>query len=510
MIFTEIANSYRPRKVAELHYDAGSGASAAGYKAIYVMGELLGTGTMSNGDVEMLTDADDAATKFGAGSFGAWYAAQVFRGGKLKCRVYGVGVTEPAGVAATQEYVFATTATSNGVITVNVAGTIFSFNIETNFTATNAGDAMVAAFNLLDIDQKPPCALVNAAGTVTATMANKGAIANSAPSYQIVTGEEPASMTLTVGGCCFGIGGGAIVAGTLYPTLTTALSNLTNVVTPCLVHPWDETPDGSTKPADLIRAHIETKCAAEVGHRGSVISATAKTDATIISDIAALDDSDAERYRLGGMGITIATNSPGTWHASAAAYMANAWGQIIDPAHPYDNVALPYMVAPPDSGDIKTNDEVDALLEAGACVLNYDSNRGRYVMVKGIGCRLFSGKPQPWAIVDSMDWLRYNYIANLTAAFPDGTKLAEDGEDNLDENCTTPAGVLDVYHDTLYDRNMKGIMRNRDEMWAASFSEINASFDDRVDVSADAAVMNGLSVVATKLRQRAGILTATE
>lgn len=512
MQFDEIANSYRPRKVAEIHYSAGAGGSAAGWKQIYIPGEILATGTLANGDVSMLTDANDAATKYGPGSFGAWYAAQAFRGGKLagKCRVYAVGVSEPAGVAATQTFTFATNASSNGVYTFNIAGTVFSVSVESGDTPTVAGDAMVAAFGLLDIDRKPPCTLANVAGVVTATMNNKGAIANSAPTYQIVTGQEPSGMTLAIAGVCFGLGGAPVVAGTLYPTLTTALANLVSVVTPCIVNVWDETPDGSTKPADLFRAHIETKCAAEVGHRGRVMAASAKSSATLVTDRAALDDDDGERYALGGMAVDIATNSPGSWHPSAACYMANAWGQVLDPAAPFDNVALPYMVKPPDSGDILTNDEVDVLLEAAICPLNWDSNRDREIMVQGNSTRLISGKPQRWGIVDSCDWFRYNYIANLEAAFPSGTKLAEDGEENLDENTTTPAGILDVYGATMYARNMKGILRNRDEMFAASEAEINASFEDRVDLSGDLAVMAGLSVVASRLRQRGGILTASE
>ncbi len=507
-LFSQVASSYRPRKVTEIAYDQGSGGSAAGYKKIYIPGELLAAGTMSNGDVEDIRDANDAATKFGAGSFGAWYAAQLFRGGKLQCRVVGVGVTEPAGVAATGILTLANAATSNGVFTVNVAGTVFSFSVESGASVTAAGDALVAAFDLLDIDRKPPCALVNAAGTVTATMANKGAIANSAPLYVIATGNEPATMTCTASGACFGLG--AATPGTLYPTLTTALANLTTVVTPCIVNVWDETPDGSTKPADLFRAHIETKCAAEVGHRGRIMAASCKASGTLVSDRAALDDDDGERYALGGDAISIATKSPGTWHPSAACYMANAWGQVIDPAHPFDNVAMPYMVRPPDQSDVIGNDGIDTLLEAAICPLAYNADRSRYLMVQGNSTRLMSGKPQRWGIVDGVDWVRYNHMANLVAAFPAGTKLAEDGEDNLDENCTTPAGVLDIFHDTLYAPNMKGIVRNRDETWAECEAEINANNSDRVDEVLNVAIMNALSVVASYLRQRGGTLTASE
>lgn len=504
MQFRDIGTSRRPRKVTEIHYAAGPGGSLAGYKTIYMMGELL-SGTMSDGDIEPITDADDAATKFGVGSFGAFYIAQVFRGGKLKCRIVGVGVDEPSGDAAEQTFTFVGVASSNGVITVNVCGAVFSFAIENSDSVTAIGDKMVAAFVLLSIDVKPPCTLANAVGTVTATMNNKGAIANSAPTYQIITGNEPGTTALTVGGCCFGVG--AATPGTLYPTLTTALANLTTVVTPCLVHPWDETPDGSTKPADLIRAHMELKCAAEVGHRGNVIGSSTKASATLVTDRGLLDDDDGERYRMVGQAITIATNSPGTWHPANGAYAANAWGQIIDVAHPFDNVALPYMVAPPDASDILNNDGMDVLIEAGITVLNYNADRQRTLLIKGIGTRLFSGAPQPWAIVDSVDYVRYLHLQNLEAALPAGTKLAENGEDNLDENCTTPEGVLDVYHATLYSAQLKGIVRNRDEAWAACIAEINTTDADRVDESVDVAIMAGLSVIATKLRQRAGILT---
>jgi phage tail sheath gpL-like len=488
----------------ELVWSAAAGGSAAGYKNIYVMGERVTAGTSVANEVKStaFANADDAIEWFGLGSFGAWIATQVFRGGKLSqggCKVFGVALTEPAGVAATQTFTFVGSTTSAGVFTVNIGGTKFSFSVDSGASITACGDALVAAWTALPSDSKPPFTPVNAIGIVTVTANNKGACANTAPTAQIITGDEPASTVLTVGGF-------TMTGGTLYPTLTTALANMTSVITPCIVHGWNETPDGSTAVVDLIRAHLETKCAAEVGHRGFQVTAWCNTSATMVTDRGTLDDDDAERARVGAMIFNVAATSPGTWHASAAAYMANAWGQQTDVAYPYKNVAMPYMVQPEASGDILTNDEIDTLLEAGLCPLTWDVNRARYLMIKGISARLFSGKQQPWAIVDGSDWFRYNLLANLEAAFPAGTKLAEDGETNLDKNTTTPAGVLDIVHKTIFAENMKGILRNRETLWAAATAAVNANVDGRVDFENDHAIMMGLYIIAGTLRQRGGVI----
>jgi phage tail sheath gpL-like len=503
-VYSQIGNSLRPRNVFEQKYTAAPGGSAAGYKKIYVMGERLATGTSTANEVKAtpFADADDAIAWFGEGSFGAWLATQVFRGGRLSfggCYVYGVAITEPAGVAASQTFTFATTTTSAGTFTINYAGTKVSWSVDSGTDATAAGDAMVEAIGKLDADNKPPFTPVNAIGVVTATANNKGACANTAPAEQIITGDEPAGMSLTVGGNVF-------ASGTLYPSLTTALANMEAVVTPLIVHGWDETPDGSTTNLDVIRDHLITKCAAEVGHRGAQVFAMCKPSATLISDRAALDDDDAERCRMGGMDYTVASTSPPTWHVSAAGYMANAWGQQIDVAYPYNNVSLPYMGQPTASGDILGPTEIDVLLEAAICPLTWSVERGRYLMIQGNSCRLFNGRPQAWGIVDSIDWLRYNLQINCASAFPPGTKLAEDGETNLDENTTTPAGVLDVFHDTIFAENMRGILRNRETLWSAAYAAIHPSITGRVDVSVDVAVMDGLNIIAGLIRQRGGII----
>jgi len=508
MSHDEILDSYRPRYVAQLRFGAAAGGSAAGYKKLYVLSERLAAGTLAANEVgtTMINDGDDADTQFGAGSFGAWECRQVLRGGALGAELYGIAVAEPAGVAAAAVFTFVGNAAANGVWTVNIGGTVFAFTVEAADTPAQAGDKLVAAFDALHADTKPPCALVRAALTpfaVTATMANKGLKGNTAPSYVITTGSEPGTQTLAATAPTF-------LGGTLDPALATVLATMATTLTPAILATWDTTPDGSTLPLDLLRDHAIAKGAAEVGQRCVVFTCLCKTSATLLTDIAALDDDDAKRMRVGMISLNPATNSPGTWHASAAAYMARRWCKAKDLAYPFNNVPLPYMVAPPDTGDILSNAEVDVLLNAGGCVLNYNMDRGRYLLVKGIGARLFATKPQSWAIVDVTDWLRLNALVNWTAAFPAGTKLAEDGEDNLDENTTTPAGVLDILRATIFGANMRGLLRNREALWASSSAAISATVEGRVNVLGDHAVMMGLDIIAAELRQHSGYIGAGE
>jgi phage tail sheath gpL-like len=498
--FSEVPNDYRPERYLELQFNGAPGGSAAGWHDIYIMAERLTTGTSSANEVRTtpFADADEAGTWFGAGSFGEFMARQVFRGGKLRSRVYGVAVAE-GSTAASVAYIFATNAGTAGTFVINVAGALVSFTVEANDTPTIAGDAFVAKFNALDPDVKPPCTLVNVAGTVTATMNNKGAQGNTAPAYQIINGQEPTAMTLSIATKVF-------ASGTGYPTITTALANMANVRTPIIVHGWEETPDGSTKNMDLIRDHLITKCGASKKFQGRMVTCVTKVLATCITDASTLDDDDAERCAIAAIPVNTTTNSPGSWSVAAACYVANAIGQQIDPAYPYNNVALPYMVQPPDSGDVLTDTEVSVLIEGGVTPLNWSDDRQRYVLVKGVGCRLFNTKPQSWGIVDGSDWFRYQVDVALAAAFPSGWKLAEAGETNLDAMTTTPAGVLDIVRGVFFGPLMKGVLRNRETLWPAAFAETNPLNENRVDFQEDHAIMNGLDIIAGKLRQRGGLI----
>lgn len=501
MRFKEVQNSGRPRTAIEEVWEGAPGASSAGWHNVYVMAELLGTGLASANEVTQVPfgDADDAADWFGAGSFGDYMCRQVFRGGGLKSAVYGVALTEAAGVAAKQTYTFATTATSDGKFTLNVAGNIIVVQIESGDDITAAGAEMVAEHGRIDSGEKAPVTPVNAVGIVTATANNKGAHGNTFPSYQIVTGEEPTGMTVVVGDVVFD-------SGTLYPTITTALANMEQVVTPVIVHPWDEPSDGSTKTADLIRIHLVTKCDAEHMMHGFQVYSQTPTVALAVTEAETHDDDNAERSRFAPICLNTATNSPGSWHGAAAAYCANALARQLDPAYPYYNVGLSYMIKPPDDSDVLTNTEVDTLLNAGVTPLNWSADRQKYQLVRGVNVRLINTKFQDWGIVDAIDWYRHNVDVNLKATFPPGTKLAEDGETNLDENTTTPAGVLDVFYETLFSEQMRGVLRNRETLWEQAYAEVDATLEGQVNVSVAVAAMMGLAVIAGKIRQIGGVI----
>lgn len=517
MNFSEISLDKRPRNVAEIAWDTSSGGPGDDIFPVYIMGEKVSAGTAADGDiVGPLGSPEDGVAAAGSGSFGAYMIRQVFRGDSaLKQPVYYVCCAEPAGgVAATQIFYFTNAATSAGKFTVNVAGAVFTFSIENGDSISNAADAMVAAFNLLPPDEKPPCTVAKGGAAtyyVTFTMANKGAIANKAPSYVIRTGEEPSAMTLTSNGVVFGVdtGGKGAVAGTLYPTLTAPLAAMLNVTTPLVVFPWDEAPDGSTKAPDLIRAHMETKCNGENMHYGQVITCWTDTIATLTTDIGNLDDSDAERVTVVSAPVDTASASPGSWSVSTACWVAHALASRVDISQPMHNIALPYQVRPPAAADILTSAELESMIDIGCSPIHWDDKRKVNVIKKLVCARLFNTYPKNHVVIQIVDYTRELIRLAIEAACT-GKKLGPDGETNVDENTITPAGVLDVVHDVIFGPNLKGKIRNRETLWLEASAAINAILTNRVDYSVSVAAMDAMEITAGKIRERRGFYVSEE
>jgi phage tail sheath gpL-like len=517
MGFNEILDSYRPRHVIEQQYNGSPGGSASGKRDIWIFGCRVAAGTSVDNEIRTVPfgDADEAVSWYGESSEGAFMARQVFRGGQLKARVYGVALPEDAtGAAATQIIAFLGDATSNGTFTFNVAGAVHSFSVESGDGETDIGDAAVAAWNALSNEIRPPYSAASAAGGVTTeyevtyTAWNKGAQFNAAPCYQIVTGKEPTGVTVTVNDVIFGANGGGLgaAAGTKYPVLTTALSNLTNVETPIIVHGFDETPSGGAKNLELIQAHLYTKGDGEHMMRGSQVCCLTKALATLLTDRAALAaNTGAFRSRLPVQAVDTSTNSPGNMALAVGCWTANAIATERDLAFPFNNKTLPYAIPHPAAADVLTNAELDTLIEAGLTPIDYHRTKGKMVIVKGSSAQLYNASPQPWAIVDVTDELRYQWLVDLAAAFPEGFKLAEDGETNVDDMTTTPAGVLDVLHGTYFGEAMRGLIRNRETLWEQATSANNATQEGRVDWNVPHAVMMGLDVIAGISRQLGGL-----
>lgn len=517
MGFEEILNSYRPRHVIEQQYNGSPGGSSLGKRDIWILACKSAAGTAAANEVRTVPfgDADEAVKWYGASSEGAFAARQVFRGGKLKSRVYGVALDEPSGgVKATQIIAFLGDATSNGTFTFNVAGAVHSFSVESGDGETDIGDAAVLAWSNLSNDIRPPYDAASAAGgvstefEVTYTAWNKGAGFNAAPCYQIITGKEPAGVTVTVNDVVFGANGGGLgaTAGTLYPTLTTALSNLTNVETPIIVHGFDETPLAGGKPLELIQSHLYTKGDGEHMMRGSQVCCLTKPLATLLTDRSTLaGTTGAFRSRLPAQAVDTSANSPGNMALAVGCWTANAIATETDLAFPFNNKVLPYAVPHPDAADVLTNAELDTMIEAGLTPVDYHRTKGKMVLVKGISAQLYNAKPQPWSVVDVTDELRYQWLVDLAAAFPEGFKLAEDGETNVDDMTTTPQGVLDVLHGTYFGEAMRGLIRNRETLWEQATAANNTTQEGRVDWNVPHAVMMGLDVIAGISRQLGGL-----
>jgi phage tail sheath gpL-like len=498
MDFSEVVAGYRPKVAIEISWSQGAGATAIGFRDVWILAERLSTGTSTADEVRTVpfANADDAAAWYGNDatghpSNGAYMARQVFRGAKLKNKVYGAAVAESAGAHAAQVVTFAGgNCGTAGKRTFNIAGAVFTVDLEAGFTATNSGDALVTAFDALPADQMPACKPVNNAGVVTFTATNHGVALNGAPCYNIVTGEEPTTQTCTWTGAVF-------ASGATLPTLTTVLANMAGVSTPIIVTPWSDIPQGTTGTADIIMAHVNTKCDAEhMGHCAFVV-AWDDAIADLVTSRAALDTDNSERVRI--LGVTLS----GSWAAGLAAWGAAALASENDLVRPMDNLALPFAVAPPSSGDYPLNSEIETLLENGITPIIFKDGSVR--IGRGVVSRTFSGVPMDWGIVDGIDYFRYRCNSVLAAKFQN-FKIGQDGETNLDEHTTTPAGILDVIYGVATGDDMRGILRNVDDLWPDAKAEINATYSGRVDFEVSAAIFDGLHILAGKIRQRSGII----
>jgi phage tail sheath gpL-like len=477
----------------EIAYDQSSAGLAGSNRDVHILGIHSG-GTASDNDVSTVAFADSAAADsfYGTGTLGAWMYRQVarIRGGRThKGQIFGHAAPDDAtGALATQTYTFAAGPTGTaGEYTVNCAGAVFSFSVAAGATDTVSAAAMVTAFGNLDSDNKPPCTIANAAGVVTLTAKHKDECYNTAPTYKIVTGDEPTTQTLTVGGATMS---GASASG----ILTTLLAKLASVETPFLLSPSNLV-DGSAENLDLILAHCETKSNAENMLSSNLVCCA---DDTAANHATAAGNLDSKRARYG----TVQTS--GSWSVNHACWMANALLCESNVTRPFDGWEFPYAVAPPDVADYWTNTELDTLIEAGCTPINFNPQSGNTEIVYGVCADLYGGTtPVDWGDIDGLDYFRSRVHAELSAQFV-RYKIGDDGDPGLDEYTTTPQGILDVIYNVAKGTDMKGILRDVDDLWPNAVAEIHATSPGRVDFQVDAATFRGLHQKFGKIRQRRG------
>lgn len=173
---------------------AFQGPSILRYKALLI-GQRLAGSARPELQIDKITSYDQAVNLYGAGSqlarmFKSWFANNNFTD------VYGISLDDAGGgVDASGSFVIGGTATANGSLVVYIGGERIAVAVTTGMTATQIGDALVAA-----ITSGFPVTASNSVGTVTITAKNSGEAGNYIDlraNYN--SGEElPAGVTLSI------------------------------------------------------------------------------------------------------------------------------------------------------------------------------------------------------------------------------------------------------------------------------------------------------------------------
>lgn len=492
-LMTEISLSTVPRIAIQLDFQAAGGSSQTGAdrRKIYIAGPRNSADSDAAANEVRTTpfaDANESKSWFGTDSGGAYMAAQAFKqrpGGNL-AKIYGAAYDPPAGSSASQTFTFATNASSTGTFRPNVMGHAFAVGIESGDTPTEAGDTMVAAFNLLPDDNRPPATIANAAGTVTVTAKLAGLEYNTAPTQDLTDPSlKPTDMTLAVGGA-------TMTGGTLEATLTTLLANMLAVETPQLVTCYDG--DSGAVSILLFKAHIIDKSNAENMRSSNLIFAGQDTVANLVSHADAADSNDAERLRMPGI------NGSGSWPVMIAAQFAAALASEPDVARPLNGIAMPNIIAP-SAADRFTRTEQDSCHEGGVTALVAPDDQTVRI-VRAIVVRMDIALPLDITVIDTMDLLRAKLDANFLAKFP-RFKVVPNGSETFDRTTTTPAGVLDEAYATCKDMERDGQLTNVDALWGEADSELVTG--GRVNLLLPATVVPGLHIIAALAKHQPAV-----
>lgn len=409
---------------------SGNTNRGTGLNTVYLLGEILATGTASDGDVSELISTQEAAEAFaGAQSPLAFMAVEAldeeYGGATVKLKL--AACAESAGVAASQTFTFANNAGSEYTAEINIGGKEYAVVIPSGSTPTAAGDLLAAKINLDATNGSHPWSAANVTGTVTVTAKWKGSNGNEVTTSVISIGEE-ATQTLTAGAA-------TMAGGTLAPTLTTILGNLASVDTDFLAVSMTDTTS-----IEAIRAHLSTKgnppeqmgCIGIWGGRKSV----------------SLINTDADTIHGGGAAhrmVCFDVYNTDSWPGAMAAGFTTVLASEEDCARPHNRLPVHACKAPP-STDRFIVSECETLLANGVTPGRTDNESSTVVkIVRSVVIRTDLLDPMDLTKIRTMDEYRDRMVAQVETL--DRPKLKKDGEPVYTANTVTAASVGSLLKD---------------------------------------------------------------
>lgn len=466
--FTTISQRSIPEIQIELNLQAAASLQAQqAYKDVWIFAERISTGTSTDNEVRAVpfSSATEAAQWFGldsdgAPSLGAAMAAMYMSGkssiGRPKSQCWGVALPEPsAGAAASQTLTLSGTATSSGTWILEIGAQRFSVGVAAGDDEDALGAAIVAAYQALPLERRPPVGASYNPATkiVTFTATNKGAAGNQIGCY---TYQDPScGITATWGGS-------ALAGGSGYPTVTTALGNILAVQTPILAVPWDAA--GAATVLEDIVDHVNAKAAAGSELTCRLFCADKASAASAASAADALDDDDGERviYIVAPPG-----HAPFPGHLVAAVAAADASETHL--ARSLDGVGLQGFEPWPESENF-SKVEADTLVKAGCTPLRIPTGGDQVQIVRLMADRTnLSGQvvELDGAIMSNLDYCR-DYVRSVLASKYQRMSIVEGEIKTMASHVTTVTSVKATFYEALKDLEGEAHLVDVDDHWESA------------------------------------------
>ncbi|TXG76837.1 MAG: phage tail protein [Rhodocyclaceae bacterium] len=462
--FNSIPSSIRkPGKYAEFNTALAVRTLPGNLQKTLIVGQRLSSGSVAaNTLVDVFSDTD-AAAYFGRGSIAhLMVRAALAANPYLSLQVIAMD-DAGASVAATNTVTPAGTASTSGVLTVNIGDQVVQVAIAAGDTAT----AVAAALNAqIALQPDLPVTAGVAGAVVTLTAKNKGTLGNG---VKVVSSSTATGLTVS---------NTSPASGATDPTIATALAVVFASGHNIIATPWNDTTN-----LTALRTHLDSVsgaqekrgCIGVYAHVGTLAAAT--TLAPTING-----------GRITGLLVPSAYENV---YEVAAAYAAVIASEE-DPARPLNTLGLTGIAAPPLANRLSRTEQESALNNG---VTPSEVGPGDVVqIVRAITTytKDVSGTPDisllDLTTIRTLDYTRKAVVDRLSLRFPRSKRSARVRAQMREE-------VLDVLYKLDDLEILENVAGNEDGV----IVEDDLQDPNRVNIRIPADVVNGLHVVATRI-----------
>jgi len=467
---------------------AAQGAPLMPYKALLVA-QKLATGTVDELIPTLIGNADAGEGYFGIGSQLS-EMIRAFKAANPYTELWAVAIDDDgAATAGTHTVTFSGTATADGEVAMYIAGTRVAVPVTSGDGAAAVSTAMSAAIVAHNSYSRLPFTSAEATSVVTLTARNKGTQANEVDVRVNYQANEllPAGITAVIA---------AGVTGATDPAISEAITAMGDTQYNMIASSFND----ATNIA-LMETELTTRWGPMEQKEGHFLVVDQGTQSALTSIGNARNSEHTTILEMGGL---VAFSPTPTYIAAATAAAVVSASVSIDPARPFQTLALP-GVLPPAESDRFNRTERNTLLTDGIATHYVDG--GGVVRIERMSTTY---QTNPLGATDpsyrdlntmaTLPLLRYEVRTLIALRFP-RHKLADDGTIfDPGQAVVTPTSIKALLISLARDWEGRALIENLDQFKTDLIVERNSSDVNRVDMRQSPDLVNQLRVFAGQIQ----------